>query len=123
LLQLSGAWVQAFQATWCLVGAEDIAEQQTRYIRALNAVGIDADGAKFMRLFCIYKEMLMGPLFSSTVWIAKARLFRVVLSYDFDAGGWEASSALAERSRRAMPSRHRLRLVGCSASGTCCRRC
>ena len=96
LLQLSStALVQAFQATWCLVGAEDIAEQHTRYIRALNAAGVDADGAKFMRLFSIYKEMLMGPLFSSTVWIAKARLFRVVLSYDFDAGGWEASSALA----------------------------
>ena len=97
LLQLSStALVLAYQATWCLVGAEEVATQQTRYIRALGAAGVDPDGVKFMRLFSIYKELCMGPLFSSTTWIDKARLFRVVLLYDFDDGnGWEASSALA----------------------------
>ena len=97
LLQLSStALVQAYLATWCLVGAEDIAKQQTRYIRALSDAGVDPDGSTFMRLFGIYKQLLMGPLFGQAMWIVKARLFRIVLLYQFDeGGGWEATSALA----------------------------
>jgi len=96
LLQLSStALVQAYQATYCLVSAEEIANQQIRYIRALTRSGVDPEGAKFMRLFGVYKELLMGPIFSSTTWVCRARLFRVVLAYDFEDGGWDATDALA----------------------------
>jgi hypothetical protein len=94
-LQLSStALVHAYQATWCLVGAEELAQQQARYIAQLAAHGVDPGGARFLRLFGVYKELLMGPLFSAGPWAARARLFRVVLTWH-DADGWEPTGALA----------------------------
>ena len=96
LLHLSStALMHAYQTTWCLVSCEELAVQQTRYLRVLAASGVDPAGAVFMRLFGIYKELLMGPIFSAGPWATKARLFRALLLFEPEQGGWEPSAALA----------------------------
>ena len=95
LLQLSStALMHAYLISWCLASSEETAANQLRYIELLTACGLDPGGVRFMRLFAIYKEALMGHLYRPADWLPRARLLRCVLLYD-ERSGWEPSDALA----------------------------
>ena len=95
LLQMSStALVHAFLVSWCLWSTSATREQQNRYIELLTASGVDPGGHTFLKLYLIYKELLMGHCASALNWLPKARVLRAVLLRESD-GCWEPCDAVA----------------------------
>ena len=95
LLQISStALMHAFMQSWCMLSCSEVVQQQDIYVRLLDSMGVDPGGRTLLKLYAIYKELLMGHIFSGNNWAIKARVFRAVLLYD-DAGFWEPDDELA----------------------------
>jgi hypothetical protein len=89
------ALMHALQLSWCMASGEDIVAQQRLFIRQFAPADMAAQAAEFLRLFTVFKEMLIsGTLRSGKNWLPKARLWRTILLAN-DAGCWEPSDALA----------------------------
>ena len=96
LLELSStALMHAFLQSWSLRTAEAIAEQQMLFItHRLVSESPDLGSETFLRLFRSYQELMMGHLFLAGWWMARARMFRVLLLQQ-NGGWWEPTQELA----------------------------
>ena len=95
-LQMSStALMHALLQTYSLLSSAEVAQLQTHYIAHLAPAGLDTpDGRRFMDLFALYKELLMGWLNVGNNWMRSALVFRAVALYS-GAGYWEPSDELA----------------------------
>ena len=97
----STAFMHALLASWCIKGSDEIVAQQrmflTHYFR--GAPDTEARCNHFLRLYVIFKEMLIGgSVRAASNWMPKARMWRTILLSTMtkdDECYWDADEHIA----------------------------